>query len=68
MATRGMERHVYWLDGEETCPQCWMRYAHAIELRCSLCDGPSCPDCVVWSNHAATCVACGANEDEGAEA
>ena len=34
--------------GTEVCGHCLQRYAYEIEYRCSWCDGPLCPMCVVY--------------------
>lgn len=42
------ERLVWWLeDGTETCRFCGARYAYEVERRCTDCDRPMCPWCVV---------------------
>jgi len=37
---------AWWLSGDEECPHCHQLYAYEIEIRCPVCDGPSCPHCI----------------------
>jgi hypothetical protein len=41
-------RSPWWLaDGEEECPHCGQLYFLEVEVRCTHCDGPTCPHCRV---------------------
>lgn len=41
-------RSPWWVDGgTEACAFCGGRYAYEVERRCSACDRPGCPWCVV---------------------
>ncbi len=56
-----MKRTVWWIDGGgETCDFCLQRYAYEVERRCSRCDGPACPRCVVKirETRQSVCVGC----------
>jgi hypothetical protein len=47
-ATNAATTTPWWLtEGEEECPHCGQLYFLELELRCSACDGPSCPHCKV---------------------
>jgi len=49
----------WWLDeGEEECPHCSQSYAYSVELRCSNCDAPICPMCVVRAGTNLVCPDC----------
>ena len=38
----------WWLgEGDEECPQCGHYYFLEVEVRCTGCDTPSCPQCRV---------------------
>jgi hypothetical protein len=49
----------YWLaEGEQTCEACGCTYTFALEMRCSDCDGPRCPQCVVVITEEVFCAGC----------
>jgi hypothetical protein len=60
---------AYWLGGEEHCPHCLLRYAFAVERRCTSCDGPTCPHCVTTVRETldVICPECAVPSDEDAD-
>jgi hypothetical protein len=58
----------WWLGGDEECPHCHQLYAYEIEVRCPVCDGPSCPHCVELVERGIVCVVCRDAREELEEA
>jgi hypothetical protein len=54
----------WWLGGDEECPHCHQLYAYEIEVRCPVCDGPSCPHCVELVERGIVCVVCRDQREE----
>lgn len=55
----------WWLSGgEEECPHCGQLYAYEVEVRCTDCDSPSCPHCIVTHTEYRSCVSCASDAEE----
>jgi hypothetical protein len=66
-------RRPWWLGGDaaetaEECRHCLASYAVEVEVRCSDCDGPTCPLCAVTVRETATfrCVDCAGSDQASA--
>jgi hypothetical protein len=59
--TRPKASAPWWLSGEEECPHCHHLYAYELEVRCTECDGPSCPHCVSRLELGVVCIHCSQN-------
>jgi hypothetical protein len=59
--TRRQSIATTWISGgSETCPWCMHRYVYEQEMRCTRCDEPCCPGCVmvIRERHEVLCPDC----------
>lgn len=57
------DRTTFLAFAAEQCPICLQDYVLEMELRCSVCDGPLCPLCVVTVLTDSFCPACQEEND-----